>query len=106
MLQRARSLGVNYDELLINVKNIFTEIPLIALTENWLKPISKLLLFSQHTYKNIITCSRQGGKGGSVVIMCRENTKMQTFKVTDLTELQIPTVKTYFFGRTKFITVL
>ena len=38
--------------------------------------------------------------------MCREKTTMQTFKETNITKLQILTVKTTFSGQTMFITVV
>ena len=38
--------------------------------------------------------------------MCREKTTMQTFRETNITKLQILTVKTTFSGQTMFITVV
>ena len=96
MLQNIRSLGANYDEIMINVKNTSSKVPFIALMETWLKPISNLSTICQDEYIYILTCSRQRGKGGGIAIMCREETTMQTFKETNIPELQILTVITTF----------
>ena len=96
MLQNICSPGANYDYLIINVRNIFKEVPFIALTETCLKPISNLSTFCQDDYKFILTCSRQRGKVGGVAIICSENTGIQTFNDTNIPELQILTVKLPF----------
>ena len=106
MLQNIRSLGANYNELMINLKNTSSEVLFIALTETWLKPISNLSTICQDEYRNILTCSRQRGKGGCIAIMCREKTTIQTFKDTNIPELQIITVITSFSGQNMLITVV
>ena len=63
-------------------------------------------IFCQDEYKYILTYNRQRGKDGGVAIMCREKTTMQTFRETNITKLQILTVKTTFSGQTMFITVV
>ena len=91
---------------MINVKNIFNEVSLIALTETWLEPISNLSILCQDTYKNVLARSRQRGKDRGVAIIRRDNIQMQTFKQTNLPDLQILIVKIYFSGQTMFITLL
>ena len=106
MLENIRSLSANYDELIKNVKNIFIKAPFIALSETWLKRKSILSTFCQDEHKYILTCSGQRGKSRRVAIMCRENTRMPTFKESNIPELRILTVKTALSGQIMFITVV
>ena len=71
-----------------------------------MKLISNLSTFSQDECEYILTCSCQRGKSGGVAIMCGENTTMQTFKGSNISELQILNGKTTFSGQTMFITVV